>query len=159
MHRSFSLLTPLLVFLSGLFGVLDAQSSSRLPGCEVNPDVQNVIDRELDPKLLDRMTFPDRLALERKTLEELISKYPRELEPYTKLRDLLHQYAPDEYPKLRDGWIKMGKDHPNDPLALLLASEALNGVDTPESIRLLQAARTCRGFLMPTTSPRWLTPA
>ncbi len=142
MHRSLSLLTSLLVLLFGLFPVLDAQSTPRLPGCEVNRDVRNVIDRELDPKLLDRMTFPNLLALERKTLEGLISKYPRELEPYTKLRDLLHQYnTPDEYPKLRDDWIKMGKDHPNDPLALLLASEALNGVDTPESIRLLQSAR------------------
>lgn len=35
----------------------------------------------------------------------------------------------------------MGKEHPDDPLALLLASKALGGVDTPESIRLLQAAR------------------
>ena len=87
------------------------------------------------------MTFPDRLALERKTLKELISKYPLEHEPYTKLRDLLHQYVPNEYPKLRDGWIEMGKDLPNDPLVLLLASEALYGIDTPESIRLLQSAR------------------
>ena len=141
MHRSLSLLTPLLVLLSGLVPVVNAQSSSRLPRCEVNPDVQNVTDRELDPKLLDGMTFAARLALERKTLKALISKYPRELEPYTKLRDLFHQYSPDEYPKLRDGWIQMGKEHPNDPLALLLASEALNGVDTPESIRLLQSAR------------------
>jgi thiol-disulfide isomerase/thioredoxin len=142
MHRSLSLLAPPSILLSALFPLLHAQSSSLLPGCEVNPDVQNVIDRELDPKVLDRMTFPDRLALEKKTLKDLISQYPRELEPYTKLRDLLHQYDPDEYPKLRNGWIKMGNEHPNDPMALLLASAALNGVDTPESIRLLQAART-----------------
>jgi thiol-disulfide isomerase/thioredoxin len=141
MRRFLSLSTPFLVLLSGFLPVLHAQSSPRLPGCEGNPGVQNVIDRELDPKLLDRMTFADRLALERRTLEGLISKDPRELEPYTKLRDLLHQYAPDEYPKLRDSWIEMGKEHPDDPLALLLESEALNGVDTPESIRLLESAR------------------
>jgi thiol-disulfide isomerase/thioredoxin len=142
MRRFLSLSTPFLVLLSGFLPVLHAQSSPRLPGCEGNPGVQNVIDRELDPKLLDRMTFADRLALERRTLEGLISKDPRELEPYTKLRDLLHQYAPDEYPKLREEWIQMGKEHLNDPLALLLESEALNGVDTPESIRLLESART-----------------
>ncbi|WP_158822292.1 TlpA disulfide reductase family protein [Granulicella sp. S156] len=141
MHRSLSLLPPLLVLLSGLSPVLKAQSSSRLPGCEVNPDVQNVIDQKLDSKLLDGMTFVDRLALQRKTLEALIAQYPRELEPYTRLRDLLRQFSPDEYPKLRDSWIQVGKDHPNDPLMLLLAGEALNGVDTPESIRLLQSAR------------------
>jgi hypothetical protein len=59
MHRSLLLLTPLLVLLSGLSPVLHAQSSLRLPGCEVNPDVQNVIDRELDAKLLDGMTFAE----------------------------------------------------------------------------------------------------
>jgi thiol-disulfide isomerase/thioredoxin len=141
MHRSLSLVTPLLVLLSGLLPVLYAQSSPRLPGCEVNPDVQNVIDRELDPKLLDGMTFADHFALERNTLEELISKDPRELEPYTMLRSLLYQYSPDEYAEMRDRWIRMGKEHPDDPLALLLASEVLNRVDTPKSIRLLQAAR------------------
>lgn len=141
MHRSISLLSPLLVLLSGLSPALRAQSSSRLPGCEVNPDVQKVIDQKLDSKLLDGMTFVDRLALQRKTLEALIAQYPRELEPYSKLRDLINQYSPDEYPKLRDGWVQMGKEHPNDPLMLLLAGEALNGVDTPESIRLLQSAR------------------
>jgi thiol-disulfide isomerase/thioredoxin len=141
MRRSLSLLTLLLVFLSGLLPVLYAQSSSRLQGCEANPEVRKVIDRELDPELLDRMTFADRLALERKTLEGLISKYPREFEPYDRLRNLLHQYAPEEYPSLRDRWVAMGKEHPDDPLAVLLASMALNGTDTAESIRLLEAAR------------------
>jgi thiol-disulfide isomerase/thioredoxin len=141
MHRSLSLLAQLFVLLSGLSPALHAQSSLRLPGCEVNSDVQNVIDRKLDAKQLDEMTFANRFALQRKTLEELISEYPRELVPYTRLRDLLRQYSPDEYEKLRNDWIRMGKEHPEDPLALLLASDALNGVDTPERIRLLQAAR------------------
>jgi hypothetical protein len=141
MYRSLSLLTPLLVLLYGLSPVLHAQSSPRLPGCEVNPAVQNVIDRELNAKQLNKMTFADRFALQRSTLEELISKYPRELEPYTRLRYLFYQYSPDEYAQLRDGWITMGKEHPDDPLELLLASEVLNGVDTPESIRLLQSVR------------------
>lgn len=88
MRRSLSLLTPLLVLLSGLLPPLHGQSSSSLPGCEVSPDVQSVLDRELDPKLLDRMPFADRFPLERNTLEALISKYPRDLEPYTRLRDL-----------------------------------------------------------------------
>ena len=141
MNRSLSLLAPLLLLLSGLLPALGAQSSPPLPGCEVNPDVQHVIDRELDPKLLDKMTFADRLALESKTLEELIAKYPRELEPYAKLHDAFYPYSPEDWAKLRDGWIRMGKEHPDDPLALVLAMEALNRTDTPESIRLLQSAR------------------
>jgi thiol-disulfide isomerase/thioredoxin len=141
MHRSLSLLTLLLIFLFGSSLGLNAQTSSRLPGCEVSPDVQNVIDRELDPKLLDRMTFADRFALQRKTLEALISKYPRELEPYTDLRFLFYLHSPEGYAELRNRWIRMGKEHPDDPLALLLASEVLYRVDTPESIRLLQSAR------------------
>lgn len=141
MHRSLSPLTPLLVLLSGLMPVLNAQSPARLPGCEINPDVQSVLDRQLDPKLLDRMPFADRFPLERNTLEALTSKYPRELEPYTRLRDLFFRFSPKEYAELREGWIRMGNEHPNDPLALLLASEVLNRVDTPESIRLLQSAR------------------
>ncbi len=141
MRRSLSLLTPLLVLLSGLLPPLHGQSSSSLPGCEVSPDVQSVLDRELDPKLLDRMPFADRFPLERNTLEALISKYPRDLEPYTRLRDLFFRFSPKEYADLRDRWIKMGREHPDDPLALLLASEVLNRVDTPESIRLLQSAR------------------
>ena len=81
MHRSLSLLAPPSILLSALFPLLHAQSSSLLPGCEVNPDVQNVIDRELDPKVLDRMTFPDRLALEKKTLKGLISHTRESLNP------------------------------------------------------------------------------
>lgn len=141
MRRSLSLSAPFVALLSALLPPLHGQSSPQLPGCEVNPAVQKVIDRELDAKVLDAMTFADRLALERRTLEGLIASHPRELEPYEKLRDLVHQYSPDDYPALRDRWVKMGKEHPDDPLALLLASEALNGVDTPESIRLAEAAR------------------
>jgi len=143
-----SLVLPLLVL--GLVPAIHAQSSYQLPGCEVNPQVQNVIDRDLSPTLLDRMTFADRLAFERETLERLIAQYPRELEPYTRLRDLLHQYAPDQYPKLQNEWIRMEQKNPDDPLALLLAGEALDGKNTPESIRLLKEARaTAPGFPWP----------
>jgi hypothetical protein len=43
------------------------------------------------------MRFQDRLARERRVLEELIAKYPRELVPRGLLRDRLYQYVPDEY--------------------------------------------------------------
>jgi len=141
MHRSLALLAPLLMFVLGLSPGLGAQTSLRLPGCEVNPGVQDAIDRNLDQKLLDSMTFADRMALERRTLEGLIAKYPRELEPYAKLREAFYPFSPQDWETLQEGWIRMGKEHPNDPLALLLESEALYRTDTPESIRLLQSAR------------------
>jgi thiol-disulfide isomerase/thioredoxin len=135
------LVWPFLACLSGFLPALHAEASSTLQSCEGNPHVQNALQQELDPKVLERMTFADRLVLERTTLEGLISKYPRELAPYAKLRDLFYQFSPDEYVKLREKWISMGKEHPDDPMALFLASEGLDGTNTPESIRLLQAAR------------------
>ncbi len=119
-----------------------AQPTLPLPGCETSPEVREVLDKKLDSKLLDRMKFGERLALERRTLEDLIARYPREFEPYQILSSRIHQYAPDEYPALRDRWVKMAKDHPDDPLALLLAISALWDKDTPQLIRLLEAART-----------------
>lgn len=141
MNRSLSLAPPFLMILSGLVSVGHSQTSMQLPGCEVNPAAHRAMDRDLDPAALDRMTYADRIAFERRTLEGLIAQYPRELAPYTRMRDLLHQYAPEEYKRLRDSWIRMGKEHPDDPLALLLEGEALDGLDTPESIRVLEMAK------------------
>src|ERR1022692_1793013 len=133
------------ILMAGIFSgsiLSKAQTVLPLPGCETRPEVRQVIDDQLDYKVLDGMKYPERLAYERKVIEDLIAKYPRELEPYEKLRDIVRQFAPDDYPALRDGWVKRAKDNPDDPLALLLAGEALWGTDTPEAIRLFEAART-----------------
>ena len=118
-----------------------AQSPLPLPGCEAPPELRRVLDDELDSKVLNRMKMPKRLAFQRHLLEDLIARFPREWEPYHALNGFLSQYAPEESPTLLDRWVKMAKDHPDDPLALLLAGEALWGKDTPESIRLTEAAR------------------
>jgi hypothetical protein len=104
--------------------------------------VRQIIDDQLDYKVLDGMKYPERLAYERRVLENLIAKYPRELEPYETLLSRIHQFAPDDYPALRDQWVKRAKDNPDDPLALLLAGEALWGTDTPQAIHLFELART-----------------
>jgi thiol-disulfide isomerase/thioredoxin len=114
------------------------QAAPSLPGCEPAPAVRKIIEDQLDPDRLDRMKYADRLVYEHEVLEKLIAKYPRELVPYERLRDFLLQNAPNEYEELRDRWIKLAKDHPEDPLALLLAGEALWGRDTAESIRLFE---------------------
>ncbi len=140
--RSYSSVAPVLmtVFFSCSFPS-QAQTALPLPGCETSPEVRKILDDELDSKAQDRIKVPERVARERQVLENLIARHPRELEPYETLRNLLNQYAPDEYQAVRDLWVKMAKDNPDDPLALLLAGEALSGKNTPESIRLLEAAR------------------
>ncbi len=127
-------------FLSNSFPAR-AQSAQSLPGCETAPEVRKILDKKLDPKTLDKMKLSERVALERQVLNDLIAKYPREIEPYQTLVNDMRSEDPDQYTELRNRFVKMAKDDPNDPLALLLAGSVLRGKDTPESIRLLEAAK------------------
>lgn len=119
----------------------DAQNAQPLPGCEPSLAVRKTLRTELDPKVLDHMPSAERFAREREVLTRLIAQYPRELVPQRKLHDLLRQYAPQDYQALQNRWMSMAKDHPHDPLALVLGAEALWGKDTPQTIRLLESAR------------------
>jgi thiol-disulfide isomerase/thioredoxin len=127
-------------FFYGSFHV-QAQTALSLPGCEASPEVRKTLDEKLDYSELDKMKYTEQHAFERQVLEDLVAKYPRELEPSETLGSRIHQYFPDEYPAFRDRRIKAAKDNPNDPLALLLGGEALAGKDTPETIRLWEAAK------------------
>jgi thiol-disulfide isomerase/thioredoxin len=129
------------VALLSLTVLSPAQARLPLPGCEPAPQVSQILDEKLDYDALEQMEFSQRWALERQVLDGLTAKYPRELKSYESLRDYTRSEAPEEYPALRDRWIKMAKDNPDDPLALLLASEVLVGKDTPEAIRMAEAAR------------------
>lgn len=117
------------------------QSARSLPGCETAPEVRKVLDKKLDPKLLDKMKRPERVTLEREVLNDLIAEHPRELEPYQTLVNSMRSEDPDQFAGLRNRLVKMAKDDPNDPLALLLAGWVLRGKDTLESVRLLEAAQ------------------
>jgi hypothetical protein len=81
-----------------LSGVLTAQDALPLPGCETAPRVRKILDEKLDPKLLDKLKLPERIALERQVLEDLIARYPRELEPYQTLVRRIGSENPDEAP-------------------------------------------------------------
>ncbi|HEX4164993.1 MAG TPA: hypothetical protein VHZ55_05910 [Bryobacteraceae bacterium] len=107
-------LLAVVIFVSGSVQT-QAQTGLRLPGCAPAAEVSDVVDHKLDPRLLDRMNVRKRLAFQRQTLTDLIARYPRELLPYENLRDVLRQYAPDEYPAFREGWIKMAQDTPTIP--------------------------------------------
>jgi len=118
-----------------------AQSALPLPGCEAVPEVRKGMDEKLDSTLLDKMKFAERVAYERKLLEDWMTRYPREIQPVLRYLTVLNQYAPEDYGTYRDGLVKAAKEHPDDPLALLLAGKALVGKDTPEALKLMEAAK------------------
>jgi thiol-disulfide isomerase/thioredoxin len=129
-----------------LAAVSFAQSPQTLPGCEPVPEVRKALDEQLNWKNLDKMKFSDRVAREHAVYEELIAKYPREVEPYRRLimsnRNLdQRQLDPSQYPALQERFRKQAAHNPDDPLALYAAGYALFGTDTPESLRLLEAAK------------------
>jgi len=128
-----------IAFLS-LGGTCFAQP--QLPGCEPRPEVQQVLRERLNENSLDKLKFADRSARLHEVLEGLMAKYPRELEPYRRLIDFVHYSEADRYPALQALYKEQAAQKPDDPLALFLAGYVLNGTDTPEAIRLLEAANT-----------------
>jgi len=121
---------------------LFAQSPLTLPGCEIRPEVRQVIEDKLDDKTLDNMKFTERLALKHQVLEDLIARYPRELEPYRQLIQATRYDDPESYAVLTERYLKQAEQHPDDPLALYLAALVLTGKDTPRSIQLLEQAHS-----------------
>lgn len=116
------------------------QGQLALPGCEANPEVQRTLTEELDSGKLDKMKFVERITFERKVLADLITKYPREFETYRSLV-LTRWENPDAFPVLQERLAKFAQDNPDDPLALTVGGMALANKNTPESIRLLEAAK------------------
>jgi thiol-disulfide isomerase/thioredoxin len=132
----------LVVSLLFLSRAVLAQTNRVLQGCETLPPVQKILDEQLAEQKLEHMKYTERIAFERQVLEDLIAKYPREVLPYQTLVNRMRREDPDSYPVFRDRLVKMAHDNPDDPLALMLAGWVLRGKNTPESIRLLEAAKT-----------------
>src|ERR1022692_3805326 len=139
--RRFSMRIPAAVLLAALCPAL-AQSPLALPGCEARPEVRQVIDGKLANKALENMKFIDRLALKHQVLDDLIAKYPRELEPYRQLIQATRFDDPEAYAALSERYVKQAEQHPDDPLAQYLAALVLTGKDTPRSVQLLEQARS-----------------
>ena len=116
-----------------------AQSSRALPGCEPAPEVRKILEEKLNDKDLEKMKFSDRAALRRAVYDELLAKYPREVEPYNRLIMDAHE-DPSWYSALQERFRKQAEKSPDDPLALYVAGFAWFGRNTPESLRLLEAA-------------------
>lgn len=132
-------ISVLSITLLSLGGTCLAQP--QLPGCEPRPEVQQVLREQLNNKSLDKLKFADQSARQHEVLEGLIAKYPRELEPYRRLIDFVRYSETDHYPALQARFKEQAAQKPDDPLALYLAAYVLNGADTPEAIRLLEAAK------------------
>lgn len=138
------------VLLAAGCPALLAQSPSALPGCEVRPEVRRVLDEKLSAKILENMLFAGQLALKRQVLGDLIARYPRELEPYTRLFQSTRWDDPERYPALLKQYIDQAGQHPDDPLALYLAAVLLQGKDTPRAVQLLEQAKSeASGFAWP----------
>jgi thiol-disulfide isomerase/thioredoxin len=118
-----------------------AQSALSLPGCEATPALRAAFSDKLDWKRLEKLKYNESFADQRQVLEELMARYPREFAPVQRYINLLSQGAPEEYATIRTRWVQQATEHPDDPLALLIAGKSLVGQDTPEAIRLLEAAR------------------
>ena len=121
-----------------LLAVLPGQASSI---CEPREEVRQILDDKLSEKTLNDLRFADRVAFRRQVLEDLIAKYPSEVEPYRQLIAATQQDDPDQFPALMDRYLRQAEQHPDDPLALYVAGLALYRTDTSRSIQLFEKAR------------------
>ncbi|HLY17379.1 MAG TPA: TlpA disulfide reductase family protein [Bryobacteraceae bacterium] len=128
------------LFAAG-FPALFAQMPTAVSGCEPRPEVRKVLDEKLSGKALANMKLAERVAFRRGVLEDLIAKYPDEVEPHRRLIQSTKQEDTGNFAALVDRYRKGAEQNPNDPLALYFAGLALSGRDTPLSIKLLEQAR------------------
>ena len=112
-----------------------------LPGCESRSEVRQALKEKLSSTDLDKLKYVERVARENEVLDGLIVNYPRELEPYRRLIDSITWVEADRFSTIQARFKDLVSQHPDDPLALYLAGVVLFQTDTPESIRLLEAAK------------------
>ncbi len=136
--------TSLAIFVL-LVAPLSAESSSALPGCKPRPEIAKIIHEQLGSNEFDKLSFADQVARRRKVLSELIASYPREIDPQKRLISATRYWEdsvqPGSFASLQEHYRQQVKEHPEDPLTLDLAANALIGTDTAEAIRLLEAAK------------------
>lgn len=121
--------------------VLFGQSSAAVPGCEPQPEVRQLLGEKLSEKALQGMKFTDRVAFRRQVLEDLIAKYPGEVETHRRLIRWTKDEDTEHFAARVDRYRKQAEQNPDDPLALYYAGLALSGRDTALSIKLLERAR------------------
>ena len=119
-------------------------------GCEPRTEVRDALRDRLKPVDLNQLKFTDQAARRHEVLEGLIARYPDEVEPYRRLINFVRNMEPDQFPALQDRFKQQAAQHPGNPVALYVAGVALQGTDTDESIRLLNASSAkAPGFAWP----------
>jgi thiol-disulfide isomerase/thioredoxin len=122
-----------------------AQTSNTLPGCVAPPEIQKTLHDKLETPAFGKLSFLDQEALRRTVLTDLAEKYPREIVPKRRLISIARREEealhPGSWEAFQADYRRQAKEHSDDPLVLDLAAYALSGTDTPESIRLLEAAK------------------
>jgi thiol-disulfide isomerase/thioredoxin len=116
-------------------------AGTSLAGCEARPEVRQAFREKLNYDDLQRLKFAARAARQHEVLEDLIAKYPEEVETHIRLTEFVRDSEEDQFPALRERYRRQAMDHPEDPRALYIAAVALLDTETPESIRLLEAAQ------------------
>jgi hypothetical protein len=120
--------------MRALIAVLLLVSSRTLfsqPQCEPRPEVRQVLEEKLATKKLAELKFAERVAYRRQTLEDLIAKYPTEVEPYRQLIKVTKEEDTDHFPGLAARFQKAAEQHPDDPMSLYAAGLALYNRNTP----------------------------
>jgi thiol-disulfide isomerase/thioredoxin len=128
-----------LIVTISLGGACHAGTS--LAGCEARSEVRQTFRDKLNSDDLQKLKLADRAARLHEVLEDLIAKYPGEVEPHSRLIEFVRGSEQDQFPALQDRYRRQATDHPEDPIALYTAAIALLDTETPESIRLLEAAQ------------------
>ena len=90
---------------------------------------------------LNQLTGKQQKEVRERVLNDLIARYPRELQPHIQLMDSARWDDRDALPALQARYKKEAAEYPDDPVALFLAAQALYRTDTPEAIRLAEKAR------------------
>jgi thiol-disulfide isomerase/thioredoxin len=137
-----------LVCLTLLTPALFAAGS--LPGCESPAELRAAIDDLFQSQRLSKLTLTEQMKFRRDLYERLVKEYPREWESNRRLIRGSTQWGGAQYAaEVRERYVKAAADRPDDPLALALAGFALFRVNTPEAIRLLEAALAKADFPWP----------
>lgn len=110
-------------------------------GCEARPEVRDTLRAKLKDSDLDQLKFAERAARQHQVLEDLIARYPREIQPYRRLIPFVRNSEPEHFLALQGRFRSNAAAKPADPVVADAAALALFRTDTPESIRLLEAAR------------------
>jgi hypothetical protein len=98
------------------------------------------VDAKLNSKAFDSMKYSERSALQIETIDQFITKYPREAEPSRRLIELTW-LNPGLVPTLRDRFEKLSKSNPDDPLAQALGGYSLAPADPERGLEEMNLAK------------------